>query len=111
MAFPKALYPRNAALSLASTMAMMESVPMEKPNGEQKILTEAPLASRMVKCDVCGRHYSQRYLSSHKRLSHDKNRSVATDESKTVETILALYRQISSEAKRDLLQRLSEAAD
>lgn len=84
---------------------------MEKLNSEEKILTEPPKVPQMVKCDVCGRHYSQRYLTSHKRLSHNKNRSTPMDEAKALETILALYKQISSEAKRELLHRLTVAAE
>ena len=84
---------------------------MENLRGGAKMLNDAGQASQLVKCEVCGRHFNQRYLSSHKRLSHDRNRSVPTDEAKTLDTILALYQQMSSEAKRELLSRLAEAAD
>lgn len=71
-----------------------------------------PPVSQMVKCDVCGRYYNQRYLTSHKRLSHKmKSDSVSIDEAKAVETILDLYKRISAEARADLLHRLNAERD
>jgi hypothetical protein len=85
---------------------------MEKIDGEEKLLAETPQVSQMVKCDVCGRHYNQRYLTSHKRLSHNnKSESNSVDETKAMETILALYKQMSAKARKELLQRLTGAAD
>jgi len=66
----------------------------------------------MVKCDVCGRHYNQRYLTSHKRLSHHaKSDPISFDDSRAVETIVALYKKISASAKAELMRRLSAVPD
>ncbi|HXX46184.1 MAG TPA: hypothetical protein VEJ38_15755 [Candidatus Acidoferrales bacterium] len=86
---------------------------MARTDVDEKPLTEARLASPMVKCDVCGRHYNQRYLTSHKRLSHNAKTdpSVSVDDSRAVEMILALYKKISAKARTDLRHRLSDAED
>jgi len=85
---------------------------MEKMNNEGKLLAESPQASQMVKCDVCGGRYNQRYLNSHKRLSHrDKSESISADETRTVDTILALCKQLSAKARRNLLRQLGPASD
>ncbi len=93
-------------------MARMGSLTMDRTDTEGKLLVDTQQESQMVKCDICGRHYNQRYLTSHKRLSHNmKGDAVLIDEGKAVETILALYKKISAEARTDLLRRLSAAAD
>ena len=85
---------------------------MEKMNNEGKLLGKTSPVSQMVKCDVCGGHYNQRYVTSHKRLSHrDKSESISVDETRTLDTILALYKQISAKARRELLRRLDPASD
>ena len=78
----------------------------------RKLRSETPQGTQMVKCDVCGRHYNQRYLKSHKRLSHDaKGDAASVDESRAVETILSLYKKISIEARTELLRRLRTAPE
>ena len=85
---------------------------MEKMDNQGKSLAETPQVSQMVKCDVCGGHYNQRYLNSHKRLSHrNKSESISVDETRAVDTILALCKQISAKARRNLLRRLDVASD
>lgn len=82
---------------------------MGNSDDNRRSLGEEAQMSQMVKCDVCGRSYNQRYLTSHKRLSHKKKSSAATsvDEAKAVDMILALFMQISAEAKKDVLDRLN----
>lgn len=65
--------------------------------------------SQIVKCDICGKIYSQSYLGSHKRLSHGKRQVVpysCTGESAMMETILSLFESLSEERKREVLSRL-----
>ncbi len=67
----------------------------------------------MVKCDVCGGTFSQRYLTSHKRLAHGKgNRSAAlpTSEDEAVQAIVSLYGRLSAEGRRRIV-RLVTAKD
>jgi len=94
-------------------MAKTGSLSMARTDVDEKPLTEARLASPMVKCDVCGRQYNQRYLTSHKRLSHNAKNdpSISVDDARAVETILALYKKISAKARNDLLNRLSAGED
>jgi hypothetical protein len=65
--------------------------------------------SQIVKCDVCGKIYSQSYLGSHKRLSHGKRESSHSpnDESVTLEMILSLYERLSDAGKKEVLSRLA----
>ena len=64
----------------------------------------------MVKCDVCGGTFSQRYLTSHKRLAHGKgNGSPAspTSEDDAVQAIVSLYERLSAEGRRRVLRLLT----
>ena len=65
--------------------------------------------SQIVKCDVCGRLYNQSYLTSHKRLAHDRKNATpfSIDETKAVDTIIALFRQVSAKTRKDVLDRLT----
>lgn len=66
--------------------------------------------SQIVKCDVCGKIYSQSYLGSHKRLSHGKRETPSRsskDESGSLEIILAMYERLSDEGKKEVLSRLA----
>ena len=66
--------------------------------------------SQIVKCDVCGKIYSQSHLGSHKRLSHGKRKSSSRsskDESGSWEMILAMYERLSDEGKKEVLSRLA----
>jgi len=81
---------------------------MGKVDTNEKRVAEASAGSEVVKCDVCGRRYNQRYLKSHKRLSHNgKGDGPSVDDAKDVETILALYKRISPKARKELRRRLS----
>jgi hypothetical protein len=67
------------------------------------------MVSKIVRCGVCGGHYNQRHLASHKRLSHGKKNSLAAtiaDEPDTVNMILTLYNRLSAKARNDVLKRL-----
>ena len=66
--------------------------------------------SQIVKCDVCGKIYSQSHLGSHKRLSHGKRELLSgacKDDSVVLETILSLFERLPDERKRELLSRLA----
>jgi hypothetical protein len=66
--------------------------------------------SQIVKCDICGKIYSQSYLGSHKRLSHGKRHVVprsSTDESAMMEAILSLFESLPQERKKEVLSRLA----
>jgi len=65
--------------------------------------------SQIVKCDICGKIYSQSYLGSHKRLSHGKRESSRSpkDESGSLEMILSMYERLSDEGKKEVLSRLA----
>jgi hypothetical protein len=63
-----------------------------------------------VKCDVCGGTFSQRYLTSHKRLAHGKGNGSATSptsEDDAVQTIVSLYERLSPEGRRRVLRLLT----
>ncbi len=65
----------------------------------------------MVKCDVCGGTFSQRYLTSHKRLAHGKrNESAAssTSEDEAVQAIVSLYGRLSAKGRMRVLRLLTE---
>ena len=66
--------------------------------------------SQIVKCDICGKIYSQSYLGSHKRLSHGKRESFSCsskDQSATLDTILSLFQSLPDEQKKEVLSRLA----
>ena len=68
--------------------------------------------SQIVKCEVCGGLFNQRYLVSHKRLAHREKRGAgeATKvEPETINTILSLYKQLSLQGQKDLIDRLIKA--
>lgn len=68
--------------------------------------------AQIVKCDVCGKTYNQSRLSSHKRLSHGigkTSNSSSADEPQKLETVLALYGQLSEESKKQLRNQLTAA--
>lgn len=68
--------------------------------------------SEIAKCDICGGVYNQRHLSSHKRLSHSKNRtsgpSIAGEPEK-LEAVLSLYEQLTDKEKMELRNQLATA--
>ena len=64
----------------------------------------------MIKCDVCGGTFSQKYLTSHKRLAHRKgNGSPASprSEDEAVQVIVSLYGRLSAEGRRRVLRLLT----
>jgi hypothetical protein len=66
--------------------------------------------SGIVKCDICGCIYNERHLSSHKRLSHGKNRASspsAASEPKDFGALLALYEQLPEEDKKKVQTQLA----
>ena len=70
--------------------------------------------SQIVKCDICGKIYSQSHLGSHKRLSHGKRQASPRsfeDESATLETILSLFEQLPDERKQEVLSLLAARAE
>jgi DNA-directed RNA polymerase subunit N (RpoN/RPB10) len=63
-----------------------------------------------VRCDVCGKLFSSRHVSSHKRLAHRKDHvggPAATEHG--VKTILEIYDSLSSEDKKRVLAQLANA--
>jgi len=67
--------------------------------------------STIVKCEICGGVYNQRYLNAHKRLSHGRKRIKPKDahsEPEAVESIVSIYSQLSDDSKKKLRERLEE---
>ena len=61
-----------------------------------------------VRCDVCGKLFSSRHLSSHKRLAHDRQKpSRATDDQNAMKAILELFKTLSGENKERTLAQLA----
>jgi len=62
-----------------------------------------------VRCDICGKLYSSRHVSSHKRLAHAKEKfggSAATE--RGIKAILEIYRTLSAEDKKRVLAQLAD---
>jgi DNA-directed RNA polymerase subunit N (RpoN/RPB10) len=62
-----------------------------------------------VRCDICGRLYSSRHLSSHKRLSHGGKSSgqIPITDQDVMRQIVDLFSALSEENKKNVLYRLS----
>lgn len=61
-----------------------------------------------VRCDVCGKLFSSRHLSSHKRLAHAKQKPErTTDEEDKIKTILETYKTLTPENKVRVLAQLA----
>ena len=61
-----------------------------------------------VRCDVCGKLYSSRHLSSHKRLAHAKDKLAGSAaKERGIQTILDIYNTLSSENKKRVLKALA----
>jgi hypothetical protein len=56
--------------------------------------------ARPVYCDICGKLYSSSYVGAHKRLAHP------VDES-TAERIAALFKGLSIDDQKKVLERLT----
>jgi hypothetical protein len=70
--------------------------------------------SQIVRCDVCGGVYNQRYLRAHMRLSHRNSESATPSgngELKILAAIMSMYTQLSDESKKTLRDRLANAGD
>ena len=63
-----------------------------------------------VRCDVCGKLYSSRHLSSHKRLAHPKPKPGSTSHEDRMKAILELFRTLSLEHKKRVLAQLAADA-
>ena len=60
-----------------------------------------------VRCDVCGKLFSSRHLSSHKRLAHNRQKSGrVSDDQDGMKTILELFKTLSAENKERVLEQL-----
>jgi hypothetical protein len=87
---------------------------MNKTSDERQDFAEQNETSTIVKCDVCGGHFNRRYLSSHERLAHSRSHNPGLsveDEAQAEETILALYRAMSTKAKNKVLARLASMCE
>lgn len=83
---------------------------MDKIGGENQLPGKTTETSAIVKCDVCGKSFNRHHLSSHKRRAHGQSNNpalAASEEAKVVETILALYRQLSAASRTNVLERLT----
>jgi len=61
-----------------------------------------------VRCDVCGKLFSSRHLSSHKRLAHAKGKLTGSAaEEQGIKTILELYKSLSAKNKERVLAQLA----
>jgi DNA-directed RNA polymerase subunit N (RpoN/RPB10) len=64
-----------------------------------------------VRCDVCGKLYSSRHVSSHKRLAHAKNKvGGSAGPERGMKMILEIYNTLSTENKKRVLAQLANAA-
>jgi len=64
-----------------------------------------------VRCDVCGKLFSSRHLSSHKRLAHAKHRLAGSSAGESaMKKILELYKDLTAEDKRRVLAELATLA-
>lgn len=60
-----------------------------------------------VRCDVCGKLYSSRHLSSHKRLAHAKPKPGTMSAEDQMKAILDLFKSLSPEHKTSVLAQLA----
>jgi len=70
--------------------------------------------SQIVRCEVCGGVYNQRYLRAHTRLSHRNTQTVTSpskSELEALEVILSLYTQLSDKNKKTLRERLTNPSE
>jgi hypothetical protein len=64
-----------------------------------------------VRCDVCGKLFSSRHLSSHKRLAHPKHKLAGSSAGEDrMKTILELYENLTAEDKQRVLAKLAALA-
>jgi len=61
-----------------------------------------------VRCDVCGKLFSSRYVNSHKRLAHAKDKVGGSAGAQNgMKTILEIYDTLSAENKKRVLAQLA----
>jgi predicted nucleic acid binding AN1-type Zn finger protein len=60
-----------------------------------------------VRCDICGKLYSSRHLSSHKRLAHAKPKPGAISGEDQMKAIVELFKTLSPENKASVLAQLA----
>src|SRR5260370_24081499 len=72
-----------------------------------EFLCEVFSMPKPVRCDVCGKLFSSRHLSSHKRLAHAKEKLAGGARPDGMKTILQLYKTPSAEDKTRLLAELA----
>jgi hypothetical protein len=68
--------------------------------------------SQIVRCEVCGKIYNRSHLSSHRRLAHGIGKVLspsAPAEPQKLQAVLALYQQLSTEGKRQVLAQMGTA--
>jgi hypothetical protein len=63
--------------------------------------------SEPVQCDICGKLYSSRHVSSHKRLAHAKASEGSTSGENQIKTILKLFKTLSGEQKKRVVAELA----
>jgi hypothetical protein len=63
----------------------------------------------MVKCEICGGHYNERFVASHKRLAHGRKGAVKEEE--ILDKIQSLFERLTPNSKQYLLNRLSAATN
>src|SRR5258707_13690403 len=71
-----------------------------------KSLCEVVSMPEPVRCDVCGKLYSSRHVSSHKRLAHAKPKPGSISEEDQMKTIFEFYKRLSAGYKNRLFARL-----
>lgn len=65
--------------------------------------------SEIVKCEICGKAFNQRYVNSHKRLAHEKRPNPGLSElseREMMQEILSLYERLSDDKRKELQTRL-----
>ena len=66
-----------------------------------------------VKCQVCGKLYNSRYISTHVRLSHPEIARAADParfEQKIAKQIVNLFNELSPETRKQVLRTLHKAS-
>lgn len=60
-----------------------------------------------VRCDVCGKMFNSRHVSSHKRLAHAKLKAGTPSEQERMQTMLEIFKSLSDETKQRALTQLA----
>ncbi len=63
--------------------------------------------AQTVRCDICGKLFSLSYVKSHKRLAHPSSDLLGKEAAKK---ILALFKSLSEEEKKQVLRDLIDIA-